>query len=120
MAKTNRKEVEDYFEKSMLSYDKYKKDNLETNPNLYQKIIHSESDYAPQQHMEIQEYIYIIKAQRKIRYTKNYNTHIDTPKGCWYTHKRPDGCFMCDDMQMITVLCQALEFLAKKYPKLTF
>ncbi len=85
----------------------------------YQRIIQQSTlDYALRKQETLQEYLYRIEIHVEINAQKNIKSHISAPKGCWYTHKSPLGCFMCDDMNMIHYLLNLLRSLAKHQPSL--
>ncbi len=48
---------------------------------------------------------------------KNERIHIDPPKGAWYQHRNPAGCFCCEDQNMIHYIFNILQILAHQYPK---
>ncbi len=100
------------------SMDKYSTD-LEYDPNLYQRVIHTNLLYSPKEGETFRAYIQRVKIHRDILTKSNTLTHIETARGRpWHTHIRPD-CFMCNDRNFYTVLTSVLEYLSIKYPKLT-
>ncbi len=113
-------EAELYRKLAAKAEDKYNSDiGLTFDPNLYQKIVHSDSRYAPQPHMKtVEQYISQCKMLESIGLDKSTRAHVDAPSGTWYTHRSPLGCFMCEDQQFITTLISVLEYLGKRYPHL--
>ncbi len=84
----------------------------------YQRIIQqSNLDYAIRKEENLENYITRLEIHVKFNATKNIKTHIQAPKGCWYTHKSPLGCFMCDDMNMISYMLNLLKTMAKYQPE---
>ncbi len=50
----------------------------------------------------------------------NTKTHILNGKKIWYTHRAPNGCFMCKDLEFIRILVDVLKYISIKYPKIKF
>jgi len=73
--------------------------------------------YSPINGELLASYYQKLKIYRKINYEKNTKAHITPPKGAWYTHRSPLGCFMCEDQQMINVLLEIIRILSLRYPK---
>ncbi len=83
----------------------------------YQRIIQQSTlDYAIRKSENLENYISRLQIHIEFNAKKNIKTHIQAPKGCWYTHKSPLGCFMCDDLNMIHYLLNLLKTLAKYQP----
>ncbi len=83
----------------------------------YQRIIQqSNLDYAIRKSETLENYLARLQIHVDFNAKKNIKTHIQAPKGCWYTHKSPLGCFMCDDMNMIHYMLNLLKTLAKYQP----
>jgi len=72
--------------------------------------------YSPIKDETLESYYAKLKIYRKINYEKNTKAHITPPKGAWYTHRSPLGCFMCEDQQMINVLLEVIRILSQRYP----
>jgi len=73
--------------------------------------------YSPTKEENLESYFKKLKIYRKINYEKNTKAHINTPKGAWYTHRSPLGCFMCEDQQMINIMLEVIRILSQRYPK---
>ncbi len=73
--------------------------------------------YSPSLNETLENYYEKLKIYRKINYGKNTMAHITPPKGAWYTHRSPLGCFMCEDQQMINVMLEVIHILSKRYPQ---
>ncbi len=73
--------------------------------------------YAPIKNETLESFFEKLKIYRKINYEKNTKAHITPPKGAWYTHRSPLGCFMCEDQQMINVMLEIIQILSQRYPK---
>ncbi len=83
----------------------------------YQRIIQqSNLDYAIRKSENLENYLARLQIHVDFNAKKNIKTHIQAPKGCWYTHKSPLGCFMCDDQNMIHYMLNLLKTLAKHQP----
>jgi len=72
--------------------------------------------YSPSKDETLESYFKKLKIYRKINYEKNTKAHINTPKGAWYTHRSPLGCFMCEDQQMINIMLEVIRILSLRYP----
>ncbi len=118
------KDTSDYFASEMKrisakSEDKYNSPDMEYDPNLYKRIVHSNHDYSPNEGETPQTYLIRLKIHQKIRSEISTKTHIETARGRpWHTHVQPN-CFMCNDRNFYTVLVSVLEYIQKKYPKLS-
>ncbi len=88
--------------------------------NDIKKIIHADLEYAPKPKQTLLSYTENLRIYYKLAAKKNIQTHINGPKGAWYTHRNPSGCFACEDMNLLSVMLQTLEYLAAKNPSLTF
>ncbi len=83
----------------------------------YQRVIQqSNLDYAIRQSETLENYLARLEIHVDFNYKKNVKTHIQAPKGCWYTHKSPLGCFMCDDQNMIHYMLNLLKTISKYQP----
>ncbi len=84
----------------------------------YQRIVkQSNLDYAIRVSENLENYLPRLQIHVEFNAKKNIKSHIQAPKGCWYTHKSPLGCFMCDDMNMIFYMLNLLKTLAKHQPE---
>jgi len=73
--------------------------------------------YSPIEGENLEAYYAKLKIYRKINYEVNTKSHITPPKGAWWTHRQPSGCFMCQDQQMINVMLEIIRILSLRYPK---
>ncbi len=67
-----------------------------------------------------ESYIEQLKIYIKFADEKNIATHINGPRRAWYTHKSSPSCFMCEDVDLRHVMINAMEIMAKQYPKNIF
>ncbi len=72
--------------------------------------------YSPSKNETLESYYQKLKIYRKINYEKNTKAHITPPKGAWYTHRSPLGCFMCEDQQMLNVMLEIIRILSLRHP----
>ncbi len=86
----------------------------------YRKILHADLEYTPKEGETYESYSARAKIYANFNAKKNIKSHISGPKGAWYTHRNPAGCFCCEDMNLISVLIQTLRLIAIKYPKAVF
>ncbi len=73
--------------------------------------------YAPTKDETLESYFAKLKIYRKINHDINTKCHITTPKGPWYSHRAPQGCFMCEDQKMINIMLEVIRILSLRYPK---
>ncbi len=103
---------------SNLPHDQY---NSLRNPYQSQdynrELNESDTDWLPTENETILSYHARLTIYAKINLKHNVQSHIDGPKGAWWTHRNPGGCFMCDDTNLIHVMLNVIGNLAKKYPK---
>ncbi len=50
---------------------------------------------------------------------KNKDIHIYAPKGAWYQHRNPAGCFCCEDQNMIHYMFNIFKIIEHTYPDIT-
>ncbi len=104
---------------SAKALDKYNSEEMQYDPNLYKRVIQMDSEYSPIEGEPFATYIIRLKILRNQATKKNVATHVETARGRpWHTHVQPQ-CFMCSDNQFYTVLVSVLEYIQKKYPKLS-
>ncbi len=86
----------------------------------YRMVLHADLEFTPKKEETFQSYATRASIYAKFNATKNIKTHISGPKGAWYTHRNPAGCFACEDMNLISVLIKTLHLMAKQHPNSTF
>ncbi len=84
------------------------------------KKVYLPHKYAAKEGQTWQSYIEELKIHKKYVEEKNIATHINGPRGSWYTHRSSASCFMCEDIDFINVIYQAMVLMAKQYPKAIF
>ncbi len=102
--------------------DKYNTLEVKEDANLYKHVINADLRIAPKKGQLYSDYLIELKVHVEIAKHKNYKTHviIGVRGAPWYTHKRPDGCFMCEDISTISVLFSTMALMAQKHPKSRF
>ncbi len=86
--------------------------------SLYkQQVQTSTLKYTPHDGENLQQYLAKLKLYIDLGHEKNARIHIDPPKGAWYQHRNPAGCFCCEDQNMIWHMFAILQIIATKYPK---
>ncbi len=113
-----------YYEDEIRKIDVQRKnmrDQYNTLDNPYdiddiQKVTKSDLEYAPNEGETLNSYYNRAKIYVKLCEKKNIQTHINGPKGAWYTHRNPAGCFACEDINLLNVILRTLEIIAEKYP----
>ncbi len=88
--------------------------------NDIEKIIHADLEYAPKPKQTWLSYCENLRIYYKLQCKKNIQTHVNGPKGAWYTHRNPSGCFACEDLNLLSVMLQTIELMASKYPDESF
>ncbi len=76
-----------------------------------EKIVNANLEYAPRKGQTWLSYITELSIHIGYSEQKNTRSHINTPKGPWYTHRSPMGCFMCEDMALIHFMLRMLKEL---------
>jgi len=103
-----RKQLKDQYNTLDENQDLGKTENYIPTPSLA---------YAPVLGENLQTWFAKLKIYRKINYEINTKCHITPPKGAWWTHRQPSGCFMCQDQQFINVMLDILRILSLRYPE---
>ncbi len=88
--------------------------------NDIDKKVYLPHKYAVKEGQTWQSYVEELKIHKKYVEEKNIATHINGPRGSWYTHRSSASCFMCEDIDFINVMYRAIEMMAKQYPKQVF
>ncbi len=110
--KDQQNETKDY-------HDQY--NTLENREYTYTETkVNSNLEYAPTKGQTWHSYAIEATIYAKTGFKTNERSHINAPKGAWYTHRNPQGCFMCADQNLIAVLIQVINEMSSKYPKNTF
>ncbi len=86
----------------------------------YEQVLRADLEYTPKEGETIQSYAARAKIYQQFNAKKNIQAHIAGPKGAWWTHRNPSGCFCCEDMNLLSVLSKTLSLIGHKYPGLTF
>jgi len=81
----------------------------------YKKIVNSNIEYAPHEGETWKEYSVRIKIYADLGAKKNRLTHIDGPRKSWWTHRSP-SCFMCEDVNLISMMVRVLCEMASVNP----
>ncbi len=84
--------------------------------NDYYKVVNANVTYAPHKGEDWKTYSTRLGIYAKINADKNRLAHIDGPRKAWYTHRNPMGCFMCEDTNLISLMCRVIAEMASLYP----
>ncbi len=85
--------------------------------SLYKQQVQSSTlKYAAQDGEKLYQFNAKLKLYIDLGVEKNTRIHIDPPKGAWYQHRNPAGCFCCEDQNMIFYIFNILKVLEEKYP----
>jgi len=100
-------------------YDQY--NTLEKPEYDYtEKVVNSDLEYSPSKNQSWHSYAIEASIYAKTGMKVSDRSHINTPKGPWYTHRHPNGCFMCADQNLISVLIDVIKLMSSKYPNQKF
>ncbi len=122
----NRMNDENYIKKQLARVNSLKatdnQDQYNTSDPLditvYKRMLHDSTDkYKLQDGEKLSQFVTRVQLHIDIGFEKNERIHISAPKGAWYQHRNPAGCFCCEDQNMIAYLINILHILAIKYPK---
>ncbi len=83
----------------------------------YEKVLNADLDYAPKKGETFESYYVRLLVYVKMGAKKNIKTHINGPKGAWYTHRNPQGCYSCEDMNLISCMCNVIGLMSNRYPE---
>ena len=100
--------------------DKYNTLDDPKDLSLYNRYVQADLDYAPIEGELLKEYLPRLKVHLDFQRRKNLVAHRDGPKGPWYSHRHPLGCFMCYDLQQKDYLYNILQYVGAKYPDFKF
>ncbi len=84
--------------------------------NDFKKVINAHVTYAPHAGETWQQYAIRIGIFTQIAIDKNRLTHIDGPRKAWYTHRNPMGCFMCESINLESLMHRVITEMASQYP----
>lgn len=76
--------------------------------------------YAINPNEDFENYMIRLQTHVDMQTKKNADTHIwNNGRGCWFTHedKFGKGCFMCEDVNLVSYMSQLLWYFAHKYPQ---
>ncbi len=86
----------------------------------YKRIVNTSLEYAPKEGQTWNDYYHEIIIHARIQAKVNRNIHIFGKNGHWHTHVDPRGCFMCEDVKLISMLVKIIGLMANQYPKNQF
>ncbi len=86
-------------------------------PDDIEKVTKADVEYAPNEGETLSSYYQRAKIYVRLCEKKNIQTHINGPKGAWYTHRNPAGCFACEDLNLLNVILRTLDLIQQKYPE---
>ncbi len=96
--------------------DKYNTLDEPVDINDIKHILNSNLQYTPKEGQTWESYISELQIYINYNRSKSEKNHINGPKGPWYTHRSPSGCFMCDDMKLIQVMFNTMKLMVSQYP----
>ena len=105
-------------------HDQYNQENMEFNAHEYVRKIRQGSmlKYGASNGEKLKDYLPRLSVHIDLAAEKNINTHVkNNGRGCWFTHsdKFGVGCFMCEDVNLISYLASIITYFSNKYPNET-
>jgi len=84
----------------------------------YRELIHTTNHlkYSVQDGQKLNQWLAKLELYINLGVEKSERIHISPPKGAWYQHRNPAGCFCCEDQDMISYMYHVLQIIAHKYP----
>lgn len=101
-------------------WDKYNTTDKMVDENDYKKVVNSDLAFSPNKDETWESWFAKAQVYQKLAIKKNIKQHINGPKGAWWTHRNPQGCFCCEDVDMLTILINVIGVMVKQYPKNKF
>jgi len=101
-------------------HDQYNSLENKFEPEDYTKVLKADLEFAPKYGENILDYAKKLPIYRDTNAKKNIQTHINGPKGAWYTHRNPAGCFACEDTNLINILVDVIMILSNRHSKETY
>ncbi len=98
----------------------YDTDEENLNLNDFQKLTNSNIRYAPNEGETWKQYAIRLAIYCELSSEKSRKTHIDGPRKSWWTHRSAQGCFMCEDMNLIHMQLRTITAMANQYPNNKF
>ncbi len=86
----------------------------------YLKVLKADLEFAPKAGENILHYANKLPQYKNSNAKKNIQTHINGPKGAWYTHRNPAGCFACEDTNLIAILTDVILIMANRHKEESF
>ncbi len=96
-------------------WDRYNTVDTQVDRNNFENFLNSDIEFSPNKGITWSSYVEVAKEHAKRNAKISIKTHIEC-KRQWYTHRSPLGCFICADMNFISVLVHTIEIMASQYP----
>ncbi len=84
--------------------------------NDYKKVVNANVTYAPHKGETWHDYALRLEIYKDLAAEKSRKTHIDGPRKAWWTHRSSLGCFMCEDLNFISLLVRVVNEMSVLYP----
>ncbi len=97
-------------------WDKYNSVDKMVDENDYKKVVNSDVEFSPSKGESWSSYYAKVQVYVRLGAKKNIKAHINGPKGPWWTHRNPQGCFCCEDLALLQVLQDVLGIMVNQYP----
>lgn len=105
-----------------LDRDRYNTLETPEDETLYHDILDADLRIAPKGGQTWATFLTELKVHIQHAAKKNIKIHIikGSRGKAWFTHTRGDGCFMCEDINLIHVMYSVMLLMAEQYPKNRF
>lgn len=99
--------------------DNYNQEIQEFDEHQYirQLRVAQNQEYAYQSGESLERFLLKLEVHAETIMGNNIRLHMKGPKGPWYSHRRPDGCFMCKDVELIGYLMNIIRYFVQQNPK---
>ncbi len=103
--------------------DRYSTEQLSLNEAEFKQVINATStlDYAIRKGETLEQYVTRLEIYVKLAHKKNWKVHvlIGSKGKPWYQHSNSNGCFMCEDTNLIHYMLNIIRYTADKQPSMT-
>ncbi len=101
-------------------WDRYNTTDKMVDSHDYKKVLNVDLEFSPKKGESWESWFVKAELYADMGAKKSIKAHINGPKGAWWTHRNPQGCFPCEDMNLIRVLINVMGVMVQQYPKNVF
>ncbi len=103
-----------------LSMDQYNTTEPRIDEFDVRNIFQLSQKWAPKKGEKIIDYLPKLKIYTETAIEFSRKTHINGPKGAWYSHRNPMGCFACGLSDILLTSYHIISYISSKDKDLTF